>query len=290
MEARSYGLAVLATGGAAARAGPLAAGAPARACCCSASPAPGMGLAHWYAVTVLAAFVVAALLLRGRRALPGWRSPGLRGRCRPSRWSRLNLLNGTGGRNAEHLRDTGGQLAGLAVEAWAGGRTPLLYLTVGLAVVGAVRARGRPGGRPSPGCSSRCCCCVAAELVRPVYLPRYLLAGLLGLGVLAAAGALAAAARRPRCRSPSCWSGCSLLAPRAAGSSGARGSAADERGRPAWPRCTGAGEPVVAADQRSAIGAGPLRPRPRPPSCAPTSSCRRTTRPPTPTGCGWSAG
>ena len=30
----------------------------------------GMGLAHWYAVTVLAAFVVAALLLRGRRALP----------------------------------------------------------------------------------------------------------------------------------------------------------------------------------------------------------------------------
>ena len=38
--------------------------------CCSASPAPAMGLAHWYAVTVLAAFVVAALLLRGRRALP----------------------------------------------------------------------------------------------------------------------------------------------------------------------------------------------------------------------------
>ena len=47
--------------------------------------------------------------------------------------------------NAEHLRDTDGRMLGYAVEAWAGGRTPLLWLAVGLAVVGAVRSGGGRG-------------------------------------------------------------------------------------------------------------------------------------------------
>ena len=69
VEARSYGLAVLATGAA-------ALGLvrwlqePPRALLLFGLAGAGMGLAHWYAVTVLAAFVVAALVLRGRRALP----------------------------------------------------------------------------------------------------------------------------------------------------------------------------------------------------------------------------
>ena len=82
----------------------------------------GMGLAHWYAVTVLAAFVVAALLLRGRRAVPVVLI-GAAAALPTVVLVGLNLLNGTGGRNAEHLHDTGGRLAGLAVEAWAGGRS-----------------------------------------------------------------------------------------------------------------------------------------------------------------------
>ena len=68
-----------------------------------------------------------------------------RRRCRRSLLVALNLLNGTGGRNAEHLRDTEGTLAGLALEAWSGGRTPVLYLTVGLAVAG--RAAGARASR-----------------------------------------------------------------------------------------------------------------------------------------------
>src|SRR3712207_5820293 len=69
VEARSYGLAVLATGGA-------ALGLvrwlqePPRGLLLFGLAGAGMGLAHWYAVTVLAGFVVAGLLLRRRRALP----------------------------------------------------------------------------------------------------------------------------------------------------------------------------------------------------------------------------
>ena len=208
-----------------------------------------MGLAHWFAATVLAAFVVAALLLRGRRALPVVLT-GAAAALPPVALVAVNLLNGTGSRNAEHLRDTGGQLAGLAVEAWTGGRNPLLYLTVGLAVVGCVRAAGL---RVFAACwvLVPLVLLIAAELVRPVFLPRYLLAGLLGVGVLAAAGALALP-RAARAPVAALLVGCSLLvsatmfdrAPRER-SDDVVGYLAEEH-RP--------GEPIVAADQRSATG------------------------------------
>ncbi len=248
VEARSYGLAVLATGGA-------LLGLvrwlqePPRGLVLFGLAGAGMGLAHWYAVTVLAAFVVAALLLRGRAALrvaavgtfAALPAVGLVG---------VNLLNGTGSRNAEHLRDTGGTLADLAVEAWSGGRTPLLYLSVALAVLGAVRARGV---RVVAACwlLVPLALLLLAELVRPVYLPRYLLAGLLGLGVLAAAGALAVP-RGARAAVGALLVGFSLLASAPLADRGPREQA--DRLVPAVARMQRPGEPVVAADQRSATG------------------------------------
>ncbi|MGY1592362.1 ArnT family glycosyltransferase [Geodermatophilus sp. SYSU D00708] len=248
VEARSYGLAVLATGGAALGLVRWLQEAP-RGRVLFGLAGAGMGLMHWYAVTVLAAFVVAALLLRGRRALP-LMAIGAAAVLPTVGLVVVNLLNGTGARNAQHLRDTGGTLANQAVEAWAGGRGPLLYLTVGLAVLGAVRAVGvRVVG----------ICWVlvplvlllAAELVRPVYLPRYLLAGLLGLGVLAAAGALTVP-RAARAPVAGLLVACALLACAPLADREPRERADEvvaliaERHR--------AGEPVVAADQRSATG------------------------------------
>jgi mannosyltransferase len=248
VEARPYGLAVLATGGALLGLVRWLQGAP-RGVLLFGLAGAGMGLAHWYATTVLAAFVVAALLLRGRRALPvlltgaaaALPAVGLVG---------VNLLNGTGARNAEHLRDTEGTLADLAVEAWTGGSTSLLYLTVGLAVLGALRGTG-------VRMVATCWLLVplglllAAELVRPVYLPRYLMAGLMGLGVLAAVGALTVprAARMPVA---GLLVACSLLAASPLAEREPRERADDvvallaDRHR--------AGEPIVAADQRSATG------------------------------------
>ncbi len=248
VEARSYGLAVLATG--AALLGLVRwLQDPPRGLVLFGLAGAGMGLAHWYAVTVLAAFVVAALLLRGRAAvrvavvgtLAALPAVGLVG---------VNLLNGTGSRNAEHLRDTGGTLAELAVEAWSGGRTPLLYLSVALAVLGAVRARGV---RVVAACwlLVPLALLLVAELARPVYLPRYLLAGLLGLGVLAAAGALAVP-RGARAAVGTLLVAFSLLASAPLADRGPREQA--DRLVTAVARLQQPGEPVVAADQRSATG------------------------------------
>ncbi|SFP53220.1 mannosyltransferase [Geodermatophilus dictyosporus] len=248
VEARSYGLAVLATGGA-------LLGLvrwlqePPRGLLLFGLAGAGMGLAHWYAVTVLAAFVVAALLLRGRAAVRVV-AVGAAAVLPPLGLVALNLLNGTGSRNAEHLSDTGGTFPDLAVEAWAGGRTPLLYLTVGLAVVGAVRGAGV---RVVGACwlLVPLLLLLAAELVRPVYHPRYLLAGLVGLGVLAAAGA-AALPRGARAPVAAALVGLSLLA-----SSPLAVREPRERSDEVvttLARLQRPGEPVVAADQRSALG------------------------------------
>ncbi|MGK5115212.1 hypothetical protein [Geodermatophilus sp. CPCC 205506] len=248
VEARSYGLAVLATGGALLGLVRRLQEAP-RGLLLFGLAGAGMGLAHWYAVTVLAGFVVAGLLLRGRRALPLVLT-GAAAVLPTAGLIAVNLLNGTGARNAEHLRDTEGTLADLAVEAWAGGRTPLLYLTVALAVLGALRASGL---RVVGTCwvLVPLLLLLAAEWMRPVYLPRYLLAGLLGLGVLAAGGALAVP-RGARGPVAALLVGCSLLAasPLAVREPRER---ADEVVALIAERHV-AGEPVVAADQRAATG------------------------------------
>jgi mannosyltransferase len=208
-----------------------------------------MGLMHWYAVTVLAAFVAAALLLRGRRALPLLLA-GAAAALPTAGLVLVNLLNGTGARNAEHLRDTGGALADRAAAAWAGGQPPLLYVTVGLAILGVLRARGL---RVVGACwvLVPLGLLLAAELVRPVYLPRYLLAGLLGLGVLAAAGA-AALPRRGAVPAAALLLATSLLACWPVLDRGPRERADEVVALVA--ALHRAGEPVIAADQRSAIG------------------------------------
>jgi mannosyltransferase len=249
VEARSYGLAVLATGAA-------ALGLvrwlqePPRGLLLLGLAGAGMGLAHWYAVTVLAAFVVAAVVLRGRRALPVVLVGGAAA-LPVVLLIGLNVLNGTGSRNAEHLQDTDGRMLGYAVEAWAGGRTPLLWLAVGLAVVGAVR-----GGRELRVLGLAWTCVpllllAGAELLRPVYHPRYLLAGLLGVAVLTAAGALAVP-RAGRAPLAAVLLVCALLSSTPLLERDPRERADDLVHALAGVQV--AGEPVVAADQRSAIG------------------------------------
>jgi hypothetical protein len=248
VEARSYGLAVLATGAAALGLVRWLQGPP-RGLLLFGLAGAGMGLAHWYGVTVLAAFVLAALVLRGRRALPLVLC-GAAAAVPTALLIGMNLLNGTGGRNAEHLLDTDGRLVGLAVDAWAGGQTAFLCLTVGLAVLGAVRARGvRVVG--SAWVIVPLLLLVTAELLRPVYLPRYLLTGLLGLAVLAAAGAFALP-RPARAPVAALLLASALLGAAPMAERGPR-ERSDELVA-TLAEVHRAGEPIVAADQRSALG------------------------------------
>ena len=250
VEARSYGLAVLATGGAALGPRPLAAGAAARTAAVRARRRrDGAGpLVRRHR----------ARRLRRRRAGAA-RPPGAAGRPGGGAVAALPVAGSSGStcstapasRNAEHLHDTDGRC-----RASPSRRGP----------AGAPRCCASPSGwRSSARCGRGALrvvgprgCCVpllllaGAELLRPVYLPRYLLAGLLGLAVLAAAGALAVprAGRAPlaalllaaRCSPPQ-----PLARARARGSAPTSSCAR-------WPSVQVAGEPVVAADQRSAIG------------------------------------
>ena len=247
VEARSYGLAVLATGGAAL--GLVRWLQEGRGLLLLGLAGAGMGLAHWYAVTVLAAFVVTALVVRGRRAVPVLLT-GAAAILPTVALVAVNLLNGTGGRNAEHLHDTGGRLAGLAVRAWTGGENPLLYVTVALAIIGGVRAAAlRP--LAVSWLLVPLLLLLAAELVRPVYLPRYLLTGLLALGVLAAAGVLTVP-RAARAPVGALLLACSLLASAPLFDREPRERSDDLVRLLAEVHVSG--EPIVAADQRSATG------------------------------------
>ncbi|MGY1748433.1 hypothetical protein [Modestobacter sp. SYSU DS0511] len=248
VEARSYGLAVLATGGALLGLTRWLQDPPSGLVLFGLAGA-GMGLAHWYAATVLAAFVVAALVLRGRRAV-GPAAVGAVAVLPTVGLIVVNLLNGTGSRNAEHLRDTGGELVALAAAAWTGGRGPALYLTVGLALVGAARARG-VRVVAATWVLVPLALLIAIEQLRPVYHPRYLLVGLIGLGVLAAAGAWSLP-REARGPVAALLVGCSLVAAAPLADRGPRERADEVVALLAQVHRPG--EPVVAADQRSATG------------------------------------
>ena len=248
VEARSYGLAVLATGAAALGLVRWLKGAP-RGLLLLGGAGAGMGLAHWYAVTVLAAFVVAAVLLRGRRAAPVV-VVGALAVVPAAGFLALAVLNGTGASNAEHLRDTDGRFLRLAAEAWAGNSTPLLYLAAGLALIGAARGAGvRVVG--AAWVLVPLLLLAAVELVRPVYHPRYLLVGLLGIGVLAAAGAMALP-RAARVPVGALLVALALLSSAPLADRGPRERADEVVALLA--ELHRAGEPVVAADQRSATG------------------------------------
>ena len=185
VEARSYGLVLLATGGAALGLVRWLQEAP-RGLVLFGVAGAAMGLMHWFSVTVLVAFVVAAVVLRRRAALP-LAAVGALAVLPTLALVVMNLVNGIAGSNVTHLRSTGGRLPLMALDVWTGGRMPLLVLLVVLMALGAARASATrvlattwallPLGLVTLG-----------ELVRPLWEPRYLLAGLLGVGVLAAAG------------------------------------------------------------------------------------------------------
>jgi mannosyltransferase len=254
VEARGYGLAVLAVGLTALGlvrwldGGRLALYAVGALCA---------GLAHWFTLPVLGGLVLAAGLLTGRRALL------LAAVTAVAALPTLALValaatQDTAGTTTGWIRDTGGGVPQLSLQAWTAGSTPLLVAVLLAAGAGLVRAARGPDRRTAV--VGACWVAVSvllvtlAELVRPVFVPRYLLPGLLGLTVLAAAGLLPAGSpRRP-------WLGRGALGLLvvlqlvAAAPLVDRGPREDARGAVAALEARQVpGEPVVAVDRRAAL-------------------------------------
>ena len=149
--------------------------------------AAAAGLAHWFALLVPAAFAVAALLLRGRRAVPLVRVTAL------SALPALGLVaivvaNGVGGSGAEWIRDAGLAVPVKLLRSWTGGHVALLVAMAAAVVAGALGRGGR--ARVVAGCwvVLPVAAVTAAQLIRPVYVDRYLLPAVAGLAVVAALG------------------------------------------------------------------------------------------------------
>jgi mannosyltransferase len=158
--------------------------------------AAAAGLAHWFALLAVAGFALSAVILRRRQA------------------ARLvlvtvvatvpvlalvatALLNGVGASGAEWLRGVGAAVPQLVMDAWAGRNPWLLVLTLVLAVTGLFLG-GRHNREISVVGAAWFGVPVAAvtllELVRPVFVDRYLLTAVPGLALLVALGV----ARLPR--------------------------------------------------------------------------------------------
>ncbi len=264
-EARGYGLALLATSLAALGLARWLDGEP-RSLLLYGVAGAAAGLAHWYALLVLGGLVVAALLLRRRRALPVM-GVTILAVLPAAALVLVAVANGVGASGVWWLADVGAAVPRLLLKSWAGGRTPLMVVTLVAGVAGAAglfsrRASGLvPGGRAGTGREAVvvgvCWFCIpvavvtALEAVRPVFVDRYLLPAVLGLAVLVAVGIT----RVPRRLVPLALVTVLGLSVWATAAETRLGAKEDVRGAvAAVAAAQRPGEPVVAAARWDALG------------------------------------
>ena len=248
-EARGYALALLATALAALGLARWLDREP-RALALYGGAAAFAGLFHWYAVLVTAAFAVAAFVLRRRRAVPVAVVTALAALPALAVVATA-LANGVGGSGAEWIRGAGLAVPRLVFRSWVGGNLVLATAVVVAVVAGA--ATGDRRARIVALCwvGLPVAAVTAGELVRPVYVDRYLLPAVVGMAVLAALGVA---------RCPGRWQTVALaglLVPSlvVTAANVTRGPREDVRGAVALVADGHqAGDPVVAAARWDALG------------------------------------
>ncbi len=152
--------------------------------------AAAAGLLHWFALLVVAGFAVAALVLRRRPALP------VAGTTAAAAVPALALVatavaNGVGTSGAEWLQGVGSlDVPRLVLRSWSGRNLALAVLTIGFGVAGLL-AGPLPARVVGAAWSAVPIGVVALlELVRPVFVDRYLLPAAAGLAILVALGVI----------------------------------------------------------------------------------------------------
>jgi mannosyltransferase len=248
-EARGYALALLTTAVAALGLARWLDGEP-RALALYGAGAAFAGLFHWYALLVVAALAVAAVVLRRRPAVPVVVVAAVAA-VPALAVVATALANGVGGSGAEWIRDVGLAVPRLVLRSWAGGNMVLAVAVLAAAVAGALSTDRRPRIVALCWVGLPVAAVTAGELVRPVYVDRYLLPAVIGLAVLAALGVARCAGR---------WRAAALaglLVPSLVVTAGnvTRGPREDVRGAVALVAAGHrAGDPVVAAARWDALG------------------------------------
>ena len=154
------------------------------------------GMAHWFALLVAGGFALAAVVLRRRRA-GAFLAVTAAAMVPALTLVATAVANGVGSSGAEWIADVGLAVPVQVFQSWSGAWTPHVVAT-GLAAGAGLLLSGR--GRRDARVVAVAWVAVpvaattALELLRPVYVDRYLLPALLGLALLVG---LAAAARRP---------------------------------------------------------------------------------------------
>lgn len=212
--------------------------------------AAAAGLFHWFALLVPVAFVVAAVVLRRRRAMPVVVVTAVAALPALAVVATA-LANGVGGSGAEWIRGVGLAVPRLAVRSWVAGSWLLLVPVLVAVTAGVARGERTVRTVALSWVVVPVAAVTLAELVRPVYVDRYLLPALVGLAVLCALGV---AACPPKWRTAAL---AGLLAPSLIVTAGnvVRGPREDTRGAVALVAARQrAGEPVVAAARWDALG------------------------------------
>lgn len=249
VEARGYGLAMLATAGTALGLARWLDDGRLRLYAVGATAA---GLAHWFALPVVGGLALAALLLRRRKALPLLAVTAVA--VLPAlALVALATVQDDGTVTTGWIGDTGGAVPWLSLQAWTRGSALLLVGTLTAAAAGLVLA-WRDAAARRTAVVGACWAALpllavtAVEVVRPVFVPRYLLPALLGLAVLAAAGI-------GRSRWPGLAAGLlAVVSLVAAAPLLDRGPREDARGAvEALAAQHEGGQPVVAVDRRAAL-------------------------------------
>ena len=250
VEARGYGLAMLAT---AVTALGLVRWLDSGRLLLYAAGATAAGLAHWFALPVVAGLATSALLLRRRTALPLLGVTALA--VLPALGLVALALSVDPGRTTTGwIDDTGGAVPWLSLQAWASTSPGLLVGTL-LAAALAVRTRSRAAVVGASWVVVPLVLVTLAELVRPVFVPRYMLVSLLGLAVLAGVGL----AGRWRGVGVAALVGLSLFASAPLATAPPRDDA--EGAVLALARDHVPGQPVVAVDRRAALALEQYAPR-----------------------------
>ncbi|HEX6595433.1 MAG TPA: glycosyltransferase family 39 protein [Acidimicrobiales bacterium] len=146
------------------------------------------GLMHWFALLPVAALAVAAVVLKGRRDARPVLATAALASLPALAVIGTAVANGVGDSGAEWISDVGLAVPRLLMKSWTAAHPALLVITLAAAAIGLARGGRIPRTVAGAWVLLPVVTVTVVEVVRPVFVDRYLLPSLAGLAVLVGLG------------------------------------------------------------------------------------------------------